>query len=108
MIEESELAKSIRKGEERMLESDIMSRALRCVDQLSSIQTTPSHSTPKVGPNAINSMVGASRAVTSELASIIQESNDAEYLEELLNVNDQLLNLLKKVPACPQQFLGFL
>ena len=37
--------------------------------------------------------------MTSELASIIQETNDAERLEELLNVNDQLLNLLKKVPG---------
>jgi protein phosphatase 1 regulatory subunit 37 len=76
-----------------------MSRALQCVDQLISIQTTPSQSLPKVGPNAISSIVGKSRAVTSELASIIQDTNDAERLEELLNVNDQLLNLLKKVPG---------
>jgi len=33
------------------------------------------------------------------LASIIQETHEAERLEELLNVNDQLLNLLKKVPG---------
>ena len=76
-----------------------MSRALQCVDQLISIQTTPSQSAPKVGPNAISGIVGKSRAVTSELASIIQDTNDAERLEELLNVNDQLLNLLKKVPG---------
>ena len=76
-----------------------MSRALRCVDQLISIQTTSSQSTPKAGSNAISSIVGESRAVTTELASIIQETNDAERLEELLNVNDQLLNLLKKVPG---------
>ena len=63
-----------------------------------SIQTTP-QSTPKAGSNAIGSIVGESRAVTSELASIIQETKDAERLEELLNVNDQLLNLLKKVPG---------
>lgn len=37
--------------------------------------------------------------MTSELTTIIQETNDAERLEELLNVNDQLLNLLKKAPA---------
>jgi protein phosphatase 1 regulatory subunit 37 len=47
----------------------------------------------------MNGIVGESRAVTSELASIIQETNDMERLEELLNVNDQLLNLLKKVPG---------
>ena len=43
--------------------------------------------------------------MTSELASIIQETNDAERLEELLNVNDQLLNLLKKVPGSGKPIL---
>lgn len=76
------------------------------MDQLISIQTTPSQSSPKVGPKAINSIVVKSRAVTSELASIIQETNDAEHLEELLNVNDQLLNLLKKVPGGKKPILS--
>ena len=58
-----------------------------------------SPSTPKAGSNIISSTVGENRGLTSELASIIQETNDAERLEELLNVNDQLLNLLKKVPG---------
>jgi protein phosphatase 1 regulatory subunit 37 len=43
--------------------------------------------------------------LTSELASIIQETNDAERLEELLNVNDQLLNLSKKVPGSGKPIL---
>ena len=43
--------------------------------------------------------------MTSELASIIQETNDAERLEELLNVNDQLLNLLKKFPVLGKPIL---
>lgn len=60
-----------------------------------SIQTSP-QSTPKA---VVSRTVGESRVVTSELASIIQETNNAERLEELLNVNDQLLNLLKKVPG---------
>ncbi|KAF8804912.1 RNI-like protein [Phlegmacium glaucopus] len=102
MIEESELAKSIRKGEEKRLESDIMIRAQHCLDQLKtalSAQSTPSQSTPKAGSNAISGIVGKSKAVTSELATIIQETHEAERLEELLSVNDQLLNLLKKVPG---------
>ena len=84
-----------------------MTRALRCVEQLKhviSIQTSPL-STPKAGSNAISSTVGESRVVTSELASIIQETSDAERLEELLNVNDQLLNLLKKVPGSGKPIL---
>lgn len=63
-----------------------------------SIQPSP-QATPKAGTNVISRTVGESRVVTSELASIIQETDDAERLEELLNVNDQLLNLLKKVPG---------
>jgi protein phosphatase 1 regulatory subunit 37 len=69
-----------------------------------SIQTSP-QSTPKAGSNIISSTVGESRVLTSELASIIQETNDAECLEELLNVNDQLLNLLKKVPGSAKPIL---
>jgi protein phosphatase 1 regulatory subunit 37 len=86
-----------------------MTRALRCVEQLKhvlSIQTTTPQSTPKAGLNAISSTVAKSRVVTSELASIIQETNDTERLEELLNVNDQLLNLLKKVPGLRKPILG--
>ena len=69
-----------------------------------SIQTSP-QSTPKASSNAISSIVGESRVVTSELASIVQETNDAERLEELLNVNDQLLNLLKKIPGSGKPIL---
>ena len=77
-----------------------MIRAQLCVDQLKgalSTQSTPSQSAPKV--NAINGIVGKSKLVTRELATIIQETNDVERLEELLTVNDQLLNLLRKVPG---------
>ena len=115
------LAKSIRKCEEKRVRSlclyllssqiqiayplsliAILIRALRCVEQLKhvlSIQSSPHLPTPKAGSNIISSTVGESRSLTSELASIIQETNDAERLEKLLNVNDQLLNLLKKVPG---------
>ena len=85
-----------------------MIRALRCVEQLKhvlSIQASP-QSTPKAGSNVISGTVGESKVVTSELASIIQETNDAELLEELLNVNDQLLDLLKKVPGSGRPILA--
>ena len=70
-----------------------------------SIQTSP-HSTPKARSNMFSSIVGESRDLTSELAAIIQETNDAERLEELLNVNDQLLSLLKKVPGSGKPILS--
>ena len=79
-----------------------MIRAQRSVDQLKDVlsaQNTLPQSTPKAGSNSISGIVGKSKAVTSELATMIQETDDAERLEELLNVNDQLLSLLKKVPG---------
>ena len=62
--------------------------------QTRSFHSILSPSTPKAGSNIISSTVGENRGLTSELASIIQETNDAERLEELLNVN-----LLKEVPG---------
>ncbi len=38
-------------------------------------------------------------ALVKELAIVIQETEDAIRLEELLGINDQLLVLIKKVPA---------
>jgi protein phosphatase 1 regulatory subunit 37 len=70
-----------------------------------SIQTSP-QSTPKAESNATSGTVGESRVLTSELASIIQETNNEERLEKL-NENDQLLNLLKKVPGLGKPILTF-
>ena len=39
------------------------------------------------------------KAVASELATVIQETENPIRLEELLGINDQLLSLLKKVPG---------
>jgi protein phosphatase 1 regulatory subunit 37 len=77
------------------------------VEQLKHVLAIPTspQSTPKAGSNTVSRTVGESRILTSELASIIQETNDAERLEELLNVNDQLLNLLKKVPGSGKPIL---
>ena len=59
-----------------------------------------SSSTPNVTPsNSLNEVVKKAKAVVAELAVVIQETDDASRLEELLGINDQLLALLKKVPA---------
>jgi protein phosphatase 1 regulatory subunit 37 len=39
------------------------------------------------------------RSIIGELATAIQETEDPVRLEELLEINDQLLGLLKKLPA---------
>ncbi|KDR79326.1 hypothetical protein GALMADRAFT_243316 [Galerina marginata CBS 339.88] len=105
MIEESELAKSIRLGEEKKNESDIVVRAWSYVTQLSGIlapDASRSPSTPKAtkaGTASLSELVSKAKAVAAELATVIQETEDPTRLEELLGINDQLLSLLKKVPG---------
>ena len=126
MIEESKLAKSIRKGEEKRVGFKVYVYAFQITNQLSlkarkwyndscttmrgatqtrSFHSTLFQSTPKAGSNVISGTVGESKVVTSELVSIIRETNDAELLEKLLNVNDQSLDLLKKVPGSGKPIL---
>ncbi|KAF8885399.1 hypothetical protein CPB84DRAFT_1816838 [Gymnopilus junonius] len=104
MIEESELAKSIKLKEEKKNESDIVGRARLCITQLSGIlaPNAPLSQTPKASKpraSSLSQMVSRAKAVASELASVIQEAEDPTSLEELLGINDQLLSLLKKVPG---------
>ena len=79
---------------------------MRGATQTRSFHSTLFQSTPNAGSNVISGTVGESKVVTSELVYIIRETNDAELLEELLNVNDQLLDLLKKVPGSGRPILA--
>ncbi|PPQ96897.1 hypothetical protein CVT26_005882 [Gymnopilus dilepis] len=105
MIEESELAKSIKLKEGKKNESDIVGRALACITQLSGILTPNTTQSPqmsktgKSGASSLSEMVSKAKSVASELATMIQETEDPSRLEELLGINDQLLSLLKKVPG---------
>lgn len=53
-------------------------------------EATTTASTRDALPNA--------RRIATELANVIQETEDPVRLEELLGINDQLLSLLKKFP----------
>lgn len=128
MIEESELAKSIKLKEEKKVrllafsfailccvflyadsfweqnESDVVLRAWTCVTELSSslaadVKGSPQTPKPVANPAAFNELVSKSKAVAAELAIVIQETEDSSRLEELLGINDQLLSLLKNVPG---------
>jgi protein phosphatase 1 regulatory subunit 37 len=123
MIEESELAKSIRLGEEKKVgsfstkqrcdnndhglpvvqnETDIVVRAWAYVTQLDDIVASESgkpSNTGKKGSESFPELISKSKAVASELAVVIQETEDPSRLEELLGINDKLLSLLKKVPG---------
>lgn len=117
MIEESELAKSIRLDEEKrvwssspqyafdcsrkyylQLESDILTRGRAQATHLT--QLISATSLPKTTTHSdIESMAVHTRALTTELAAAIQETEDPGRLEELLEVNDSLIGLLKRLPA---------
>ncbi|KAF9477211.1 RNI-like protein [Pholiota conissans] len=102
MIEESELAKSIRLGEEKKNETDVVVRAWTYVTQLSNIVAPEKGkvSNPTMATHeSLPELTAKSKAIASELALVIQETEDPSRLEELLGINDQLLSLLKKVPA---------
>ncbi|KAG6848495.1 hypothetical protein H0H93_016526 [Arthromyces matolae] len=106
MIEESELAKSIRLGEEKKIETDIAVRARDCLNSLTEIvQTTPSK--PKSGPISLSTprpetlpqLSREARDILEELVVVIQNTEDPLLMEELLDVNDQLTALLRDLPA---------
>jgi protein phosphatase 1 regulatory subunit 37 len=84
-------------------ESDIVVRAWTCLTELSSslsdVKGSPQTPKPIPNPAAFNELVAKSKAVASELAIVIQETEDPSRLEELLGINDQLLSLLKNVPG---------
>ncbi|CAA7270344.1 unnamed protein product [Cyclocybe aegerita] len=96
MIEDSELAKSIRLDEEKKIETDVVIRARSYLTQLNEIIDANPPSKPS---KSTNDVVAKVKAVVSELAIVIQETEDPTRLEELLGINDQLLSLLKKVPV---------
>lgn len=122
MIEESELAKSIRLDEENKNESDIAARARACIAQLSStISPTPrnntptptprssSPTTPTMSPRPISTptaantkdMLGKAKALKAELEAVIPVLEDPVRMEELLSLNDQLTALLEALPPSP-------
>ncbi|EAU86549.2 hypothetical protein CC1G_07745 [Coprinopsis cinerea okayama7 len=96
MIEDSELAKSIRLDEEKKSENDIILRAHSCIDILTKVTSDPS--TPPPDGESVADLVVRAQSLVSELANVIQQTEDPMQLEEQLEVNDKLLGLLKKVP----------
>ncbi|KAF5339788.1 hypothetical protein D9611_009036 [Ephemerocybe angulata] len=107
MIEESELAKSIRLDEEKKFESDVLVRGRASVTELtqlvSSLETSKAESTPPPrSDEELDQLALDTRSIVGELATAIQETEDPSRLEELLEINDQLLGLLKKLPSGPR------
>ncbi|KAF5354240.1 hypothetical protein D9756_006991 [Leucocoprinus leucothites] len=127
LIEDSALARSIRKDEEKKMESDVLARARNAISQLSQFLSQPllspippSPSTPLSPPitspatftpraprlknrqQSLEEITTASAAMIVELRTAIQETaatEDTERLALLLGVNDELLGLMKRIPS---------
>ncbi|KAL1743355.1 hypothetical protein HDZ31DRAFT_41155 [Schizophyllum fasciatum] len=127
MIEESELAKTIRLNEEKKIRTDVLIRGKAVVEELralldappplqsqplslsltlgtASILTSPSllvSSGPAQPPTQLTLANSVARAqdLVGELAQVVTEEADAGRLEQLLQVNDALQALLTRVPG---------
>ncbi|KAG5637415.1 hypothetical protein H0H81_004673 [Sphagnurus paluster] len=105
MIEDSELAKSIRFGEGEKSDSDVAVRARECVAQLRSLQVNSPYQakspfSPTLSrPEAVAEASKNARAIVAELATVIEATDDPALMEELLDLNDQLTALLRDLPA---------
>ncbi|KAJ7229308.1 hypothetical protein B0H12DRAFT_1212926 [Mycena haematopus] len=102
MIEESELAKSIRLDEEKKFESDVVVRARACVALLEAMLAPPpppaSPSSPAPPPPSPADALKQAKALTRELGTVIQETEDPSRMEALLDVNDALTALIARAP----------
>ncbi|KAJ7751788.1 hypothetical protein DFH07DRAFT_1032273 [Mycena maculata] len=105
MIEESELAKSIRLDEEKKIESDVAVRARACIAQLEAMlappppPASPTTAAPAAPPPSPADVLKQARALTRELGNTIQTTEDPSRMEELLGVNDELTALVARAPA---------
>jgi len=69
------------------------------------VKGSPQTPKPTANPASLNKLISGSKAVASELATVIQETEDPSRLEELLGINDQLLSLLNKVSGSTKPHL---
>jgi len=128
MIEESELAKTIREGEGKKVglkifltcllrsehfdfyqgDVDIVVRARTCISQLENLLSPPSTpnwtlSSPMSTPNAKDpsgeTFINNGKTVVLELGRLIQAEAPPERMEELLGLCDRLNLLLARVPS---------
>ncbi|KAJ7035986.1 hypothetical protein C8F04DRAFT_1340388, partial [Mycena alexandri] len=103
MIEESELAKSIRLDEEKKNDADVVVRARACAAVLESMLAPPpvAPAAPAPGgahPPSPADALKQAKALTRELGTVIQATEDPSRMEELLDVNDVLTGLVAQVP----------
>ncbi|KDQ23487.1 hypothetical protein PLEOSDRAFT_1098225 [Pleurotus ostreatus PC15] len=97
MIEESELARSIRLGEGSKTDGDVLPRARTMIAQLrASISPDPLTLPP---PVSLHDLITQAKIIASELTTLIEGTGDPSRMEELFTLNDELTELMARVPS---------
>ncbi|KAJ7343861.1 hypothetical protein DFH08DRAFT_915041 [Mycena albidolilacea] len=98
MIEESELARSVRLDEEKKFESDVLVRAQTCVALLETLLAPPAAPSSLFPPPSPADALKQAKELMRELGSVIEATEDPARMEALLAANDALTALVARVP----------
>ncbi|EJD08451.1 uncharacterized protein FOMMEDRAFT_101852 [Fomitiporia mediterranea MF3/22] len=96
MIEESELAKTFKKGDEKKVDDELVSQAKDCLTQLEAL-VLHLQASPEVYDNKSVELVERSKAALVALADVIQSTADPIRIEELFYLNDSITIALTRV-----------
>ncbi|KAG8824252.1 hypothetical protein FRC17_009140 [Serendipita sp. 399] len=98
MIEDSALARDVRKGEGKRIETDTLAGAQELRAQLETIlQSGNGESIMPLSEELI--LLDRARATLPALVAAIEASNDPNKLEEMLILNDSLTDLIKQMES---------
>ncbi|KAJ8514493.1 hypothetical protein ONZ45_g7986 [Pleurotus djamor] len=98
MIEDSELAKGIRnRADNNKPDSDIIQQARVVITQLRVSLSQDPKAAPPIIPQA--ELISEANGLVAELTSLIQTIDDPSRLEDLFSINDELTELISRVPA---------
>ncbi|KZT25850.1 RNI-like protein [Neolentinus lepideus HHB14362 ss-1] len=100
LIEESELAKMIRKDEEKKVGSDLLVRAYGCKAELEEqLARLPSSSSSAELADVDGEVIKKVKNIMRPLATLVEATVDPTRLDELLGLNDSLMTLLRRTPS---------
>jgi len=120
MIEESRLAKTFRKDEEKTVESrsldsflisggtqnedEVVLQAQRCRDQLQDLSSRSTHSERSASEMQAEDLelIDRAKALLPALVEIIRTCSDSARLDELLGLNDTLISLIAHTSPRPR------
>ena len=108
MIEESALAKTFKKGENKKMDEDLLSQAKACLAELEALHTrllAGSTPTEEAGTEPMkegkdekaDELIGRAKAALVVIEDVIQGTEDPIRIEELFYVNDSITGALARI-----------